>query len=163
MRVIVARSNSFIPSKCKNTTHCPESVLRSWIRVALPLRLGAFIRHFVLRKWRNEVPPMRRGGKQSFHGGGGVVLHDSANALKAKSFFTEHDSQGWESADLFSLPFSLGHFSRPFLLDAWPFRMIFTRARGVSPLTIHGRTVADFSVFPCICYAEMLFFHGLLA
>jgi hypothetical protein len=31
-------------------------VLPSWIRVALPLRLGAFIHHFVLRKWRNEVP-----------------------------------------------------------------------------------------------------------
>ena len=39
----------------KTQRTAPKSVLRSWIRVALPLRLGAFICHFVLRKRRNEV------------------------------------------------------------------------------------------------------------
>jgi hypothetical protein len=88
MRVIVARSNSFIPSKCKNITHCPESVLRSWIRVALPLRLGAFIRHFVLRKWRNEVSPMRRGVNRVFMGAGVLsytILGDRPFPARARS------------------------------------------------------------------------------
>src|SRR5206468_12746195 len=57
MRVIVARSSSFIPSNCKNLAHCSAKSNTNPIAAAYfhpPVR--ALAHHFILRKWLNEVP-----------------------------------------------------------------------------------------------------------
>ena len=41
---------------------------------------------------------------------GGFVLRDLASALQAKFAFMNIDTRRRKSVDLFSLPFSLGHF-----------------------------------------------------